>query len=139
MADKFTPQQRSAFEISNLLHLTANAIKERNDAAYAAGKLTLDEYIANIGRETELRARSTLIVARDVSDVLRQVDEAGDNIQEAIDEAKSRIEQVQALKKGIEIFAAVLALAIAISEGNVPGTVAAVKAVRSATKARKPK
>ncbi len=138
MADKFTPQQRPAFEISNLLHLTANAIKERNDAAYAAGKITLDEYIDNIGRETELRARSTLMVARDLSDVLQEVAEAGANIQEAINDAKARIEQVQALKKGIEIFATVLALAIAISEGNVRGAVAAVKAVRSATKARKP-
>ena len=139
MPSKLTPEQRPAFEISNLLHLTANAIKDRNDAAYAAGKITLDEYIANIGRETELRARSTLIVARDLSGVLQEVAQAGANIQEAINDAKARIEQVQALKKGIEIFATVLALAIAISEGNVPGAVAAVKAVRSATKARKPK
>lgn len=134
MASKFTPEQRPAFVFANLLHDTANAIKARNDAAFEAGKLTLDDYIANIGRETELRSIAMNIVAKDLSSVLRDVSDAGANIEKAISEANERIAQVRTLKKGIEIFAAVIALAIAVSESNVPGALAAANGLRKAAK-----
>lgn len=137
MASKLTPEQRPAFVLANLLHDTANAIKVHNDAAYDAGKITLEDYIDNVGRETEIRTIATNIVARDLSNVVREVSDAGARIEEAIEEANARIAEVKKLKDGIAIFAAVIALATAVSQSNVPAAIAAANELRKVAKSTK--
>lgn len=137
MASKLTPEQRPAFVLANLLHDTANTIKVHNDAAYEAGKITLKDYIDNVGRETEIRTIATNIVAQDLSSTVREVSDAGARIEEAIEEANARIAEVKKLKDGIAIFAAVVALATAVSQSNVPAAIAAANELRKVAKSTK--
>lgn len=139
MPTQLAQSKKPSFDIANLLEDAADAIRERTKQAYAAGKMTLDEYLDARAKEAALRAKASLIVAKSIGAKLDSVSQAGASIEDAIAEAKARIEEIESVKRGLKIIAALIALAAAIATGSVVKVVAASKEVVDASKKPKPK
>ncbi len=138
MPTQLAQSKKPAFDIANMLEEGADAIRERTKKAYAAGKMTPDEYLDARAKEAELRAKAALIVAQSIGAKLDSIKQAGANIEEAIAEAKARIEEIMSVKRGLKIVAALIVLATAIAGGNLGAVVAATKEVVDASKKPKP-
>jgi hypothetical protein len=138
MATKLTDEKKTAFEIADMLDNAADAIRVRSKKAYAEGKMTLEEYQDARTSELELRSEITLIVAKNLSQTLQSAADAGANIEAAIADATEKIAEVRALKKALDVCVGLIALASAISSGNVPAIVGATKAVVDLTQKPKP-
>lgn len=76
MATKLGKDAKAAFEIANLLDDAADAIRKRSKRAYAAGRMSLEEYMEARARELELRSEVSVIVATDLSAPLDKASEA---------------------------------------------------------------
>jgi hypothetical protein len=139
MPTQLAQHKKPAFDIANLLEDAADAIRERTKTAYSLGKMTPDEYLDARAKEATLRAKASLIVAKSIGAKLDSVKEAGGNIEDAIAQAKARIEEIQSVKRGLEIVASLIALAGAIATGNTAAILAASKDVLKASKKPKPK
>lgn len=129
MPSKPGKEATTSFEIAKRLDEAADAIRTRSNRAYAAGSLSLDEYMDARARELELRSELSLIVATRLGDALAQAADAGEDIEQAIRDAKARIERVRSARKGLEIVAALVILAAALASGDAKRIVAAGKAV----------
>jgi len=129
MPSKPGKEATTSFEIAKQLDEAADAIRTRSNRAYAAGSLSLDEYMDARARELELRSELSLIVATRLGDALAQAADAGEDIEQAIRDAKVRIERVRSARKGLEIVAALVSLAAALASGDAKRIVAAGKAV----------
>lgn len=138
MATKLTNEKKTAFEIAELLDDAADAIRDRSKKAYAEGKMPLEEYQDARTSELELRSEITLIVAKNLSQTLQSVADAGANIEAAIADATAKIAEVRAVKKALGVLVGLIALASAISSGNVAAIVGATKGVVDLTKKPKP-
>lgn len=121
--------QKPAFEIANRLDGAADAIRERSKQAYAAGKMSLDDYMDARIKEMELRAEASVIAAVDLGAALDAATQAGQNIETAIADAKDRIETMKTVRKGLEIVAALVVLAGALASGDPKAVVKAGKGV----------
>lgn len=134
MPKKLNAGQQSAFEVANALDDAADAIKERSREAYGAGKITLDDYLTAISKETELRAEACLVVAKNLTQVLEEASAAGAEVREAIEWANARIREVRERKKALAIATALIALASAVASGNAGAIAAAAKALHELSK-----
>ncbi|ALN56063.1 hypothetical protein GLE_0705 [Lysobacter enzymogenes] len=121
--------KKSAFDIANQLDDAADAIRDRSRQAYAAGKMSLDEYTDARIKEMELRAEASVVAAVNLGAALDAGAQAGQNIEQAIADAKARIETVKTFRKGLEIVAALVVLAGALASGNAKAVVKAGKGV----------
>ncbi|MEI2433131.1 MULTISPECIES: hypothetical protein [Lysobacter] len=121
--------KKSAFDIANQLDDAADAIRDRSRQAYAAGKMSLDEYTDARIKEMELRAEASVVAAVNLGAALDAAAQAGQNIEQAIADAKARIETVKTFRKGLEIVAALVVLAGALASGNAKAVVKAGKGV----------
>jgi len=121
--------KKSAFDIANQLDDAADAIRDRSRQAYAAGKMSLDEYTDARIKEMELRAEASVVAAVNLGAALDAATQAGQNIEQAIADAKARIETVKTFRKGLEIVAALVVLAGALASGNAKAVVKAGKDV----------
>lgn len=133
MANKLGKNEKAAFEIANLLDDAADAIRKRSKRAYAAGRMSLEEYMEARARELELRSELSVIVAKDLRETLEETSEAGGSIEQAIVDAKARIERVRSVRSGLEIVAALVALVGALATGEVRLVGKAAKAVTDLT------
>lgn len=139
MPTQLAQAKKPSFDIANLLEDAADAIRERTKRAYSLGKMTPSEYLDARSKEATLRAKASLIVAKSIGAKLDSVKEAGGDIEDAIAQAKARIEEIQSVKRGLEIVASLIALAAAIASGNTAAVLAASKDVLKASKKPKPK
>lgn len=119
MTTKTEPHALAAFEIANLLDDAADAIGKRSKRDFAAGRISLDEYVEARARELELRAEVSVIVASDLSSSLAGIVEARRSIKQAIRHARDRIESVQSVQDALLTLAALAALAGALVSGDV--------------------
>jgi hypothetical protein len=129
MPSKPRKEAKTSFEIAKLLDEAADAIRRRSNRAYAAGSMTLDDYMDARARELELRSELSLIVATRLGDALAQAADAGQDIKQAIRDAKARIGRVRSARKGLEIVAALVTLAAALASGDAKRIATAGKAV----------
>lgn len=133
MATKLAETKKPAFEIAILLDDAADAIRDRSNQAYGAGKMSLDDYMDARTQELELRTEICVVVATDLSAALKEAAEAGENIEHAILVAKARIETIRSVKNGLKIVAALVSLAGALASGDVKHILKAGKAVAALT------
>ena len=133
MASKLGKADKAAFAIANRLDDAADAIRKRSKQAYGAGRMSLEEYMDARAQELELRSQLSLIIATDLGDALEETSEAGENIEQAIRDAKARIEAVKSVKNGLNIVAALVALAGALASGDVKLVLKAGKTVAELT------
>ena len=118
MATKPGKNAQAAFEIANLLDDAADAIRKRSKAAYAAGRMSLEEYIEARAQELELRSELSVIVASELGEAQEATVALEANIERAILDAKEQIEKVSSVKSGLKIVAALVSLAGALASGD---------------------
>lgn len=133
MATKLGKADKAAFAIANRLDDAADAIRKRSKRAYAAGRMSLEEYMDARAQELELRSELSVIVATDLGAALEVTSEAGENIEQAIVDAKARIETIRSVKSGLKIVAALVSLAGALTSGDVKLILKAGRAVAELT------
>ncbi|MCD9098035.1 hypothetical protein LU699_13170 [Luteimonas fraxinea] len=133
MKNELAGNERSAFEIANLLDDAADAIRDRSKQAYAAGQMSLDAYMEARAQELELRSELQVVVATDLSEALAHTAEAEKSIEQSIADARQRIETIKSVKDGLAIVAALVTLAAALALGDIKAIAKAGKAVAGLT------
>ena len=133
MATKTEPHALAAFEIANLMDDAADAMRKRGKRDFAAGRISLDEYVEARARELELRSEASVLVASDLGDALAGAAEAGANIERALVETRDRLEKIRSVQHAMNIVARLVALAGALVSGDVRRIVETGKALGKAS------
>lgn len=124
----------SAFAVGHAMEDVAEAMKLRRHQAYAAGKLTPEEYEKAAAREIELRGEAARMVAVALGDVLEAASLDQRGVEEAIREAEMRIKTIRTVKSAFEIATTLITLATALYSGSAKSIGKAFAAFVSAVK-----
>ena len=135
MASPMLDSEKKMIDTADLLRQSADDMATRRMKALKAGEIGVVEFRNNVVRENFLRNQTSEILLKAIDSVIGGIQGDQADLEKAIKQANETIKKIQAIKKALDVFAALIGLAESIALGKPQGIVDAFIVVKEMTQA----
>jgi hypothetical protein len=135
MANPMLDSEKKMIDTADLLRQSADDMAIRRMKALKAGEIDVVEFRNNVVRENFLRNQVSEILLKAIDSVIGGIQGEQADLEKAIKKASETIKKIQAIKKALDVFAALVGLAESIALGKPQGILDAFMIVKDTTQA----